>query len=245
MSSSASPADLADAIRQQAVRASGETPGIRGADWQTATVTAVGTDGTVDCGIIRARRLESYPTPLVGDRIVIVQSGIGNWLACGRVVTGADAVGHTQVARKTGDTSRTNTNTPTDDPHLAFQVSAGATYIVDGWVKYSALVDVDITIDWSTPAGALGEWTGHGMGLGTTGQTSGGYLIRTESSDVSQARNYGGTTGTAGEYSVLIMGTLRVQAAGGTYALQWAQGTAGASPTTVYTDSWLRLTRVA
>ncbi|WP_458089526.1 hypothetical protein [Streptomyces malaysiensis] len=75
--------DLADAIRLQAVTAGVAEPAVRGADWQTAIVTAVGA-GTVDCGTITARRLESYQNPGVGDRIVITQSGNGNWLACGR-----------------------------------------------------------------------------------------------------------------------------------------------------------------
>ncbi|OMI34364.1 hypothetical protein [Streptomyces sparsogenes] len=82
-------ADLADAIRLQAVTAGATEPTVRGADWQTATVTAVGA-GTVDCGTITARRLESYQNPAVGDHIVITQSGNGNWLACGRTSSTTD-----------------------------------------------------------------------------------------------------------------------------------------------------------
>lgn len=82
-------ADLADAIRLQAVTAGAAEPTVRGADWQTAIVTAVGA-GTVDCGTITARRLESYQNPAVGDRIVITQSGNGNWLACGRTAGAAE-----------------------------------------------------------------------------------------------------------------------------------------------------------
>lgn len=81
--------DLADAIRLQSVTVGTSTPAVRGADWQTAIVTAVGV-GTVDCGVITARRLESYQNPTVGDRIVITQSGNGNWLACGRTASAAD-----------------------------------------------------------------------------------------------------------------------------------------------------------
>lgn len=87
--SSSSARALADAIAGEAVRRGQTTPAVRGADWQTATVTAVGT-GTVDCGDIRARRLESYLGPAVGDLIVISRSGQGNWLAHGRTATAAD-----------------------------------------------------------------------------------------------------------------------------------------------------------
>lgn len=86
---SASPADLADAIRLQAVTAGASSPAVRGADWQTATVTAVGT-GTVDCGAITARCLDSYQGRAIGDRVVIAQSGNGNWICLGRTSSTPD-----------------------------------------------------------------------------------------------------------------------------------------------------------
>lgn len=75
---------LADAIASTARQQGEATPAVRGADWQTAIVTAVdATPGTVDCGAIRARRLPTYLVPAVGDQIVITRSGSGNWLAVG------------------------------------------------------------------------------------------------------------------------------------------------------------------
>lgn len=242
--SSATAQAVADAINAEAKRAVVSEPAVRGADVQTGTVTAVGTDGTVDIGSIRARRLESYTNPAVGDVIILARSGMGNWWAGGRTVSAADAVGSRKVALKTADTSRASNATPSDDPHLTFAVTANAKYVVDGWVKYSALTDVDLTIDWAIPSGALGEWTGHGAGLGTTAQTTSGYSIRTEANDVSQTRNFSGTD-TSAELTVLIKGTLRVAGTAGTYALQWSQGTSNASATVVYTDSWVRLERIA
>lgn len=81
---------LAQGIAQASRQAGQDTPAVRGADWQTATVTAVGSDGTVNCGTIRARRLDSYTNPAVGDQIVITQSGLRNWLALGRTTAGLD-----------------------------------------------------------------------------------------------------------------------------------------------------------
>lgn len=75
--------DLADAIRLQAVTAGAAELAVRGADWQTATVTAIGS-GAVDCGVITARCLDSYQGRAIGDRVVIAQSGNGNWICLGR-----------------------------------------------------------------------------------------------------------------------------------------------------------------
>jgi hypothetical protein len=154
-------------------------------------------------------------------------------------------VGQVQYARRTSDLSR-NASGATDDTQLTFPVVANAVYALVGWVKYSALDGADINVDWSAPAGALGEWTAHGNGFATTAQTTNGYQIRTETTDVTAARAFSGTTATAGEFSLLIMATLRTGANAGTSALQWAQNvTDAANPTTVYTDSWLRLERIA
>ena len=74
-------ASLADAVRAAAVRAGTEEPAVRGADWQTAAVTAVGSDGTVTAAGIIARRSRNYADPAIGDLIVLTNSGNGNWAA--------------------------------------------------------------------------------------------------------------------------------------------------------------------
>lgn len=90
MSVRVSPATLAAGIAAAARTAGTTDPNVRGADWQTAVVTAVGTDGTVDIGSVRARRMETYVNPLVGDQIIITQSGAGNWVAWGRTAPAVD-----------------------------------------------------------------------------------------------------------------------------------------------------------
>ncbi|MEU3613536.1 hypothetical protein ABZ725_14630 [Streptomyces sp. NPDC006872] len=79
--------DLAAAVQRAMVRTGQSTPAVRGADWETATVTAVNADGTVDAGGIEdIRRMADYQAPAVGDLIKVTQSSAGNWLAEGRMV---------------------------------------------------------------------------------------------------------------------------------------------------------------
>jgi hypothetical protein len=79
--------NLAAAVRRQSVRAGQSTPAVRGSDWETAIVTAVNTDGTVDAGGIEdIRRAATYQAPAVGDWIKITQASDGNWLAEYRLV---------------------------------------------------------------------------------------------------------------------------------------------------------------
>ncbi|MFJ7998931.1 hypothetical protein ACIQ7D_17545 [Streptomyces sp. NPDC096310] len=81
-------ADLAAELIQASRTAGAADPQVRGADWRTGTVTSVNVDGTVTIGAIRARRIpDAYPSPVVGDWIVISQSGTGNWIAHGRLAS--------------------------------------------------------------------------------------------------------------------------------------------------------------
>jgi hypothetical protein len=147
------------------------------------------------------------------------------------------------VARKVTDTARTSTGTATADPELTFTLAANAVYIMDGWIKYSADASGDLLIDWNVPSGCLGEWSGIAIGLGTSASTTSGYSLRTETNDIDQARSFAGI-GAANTVSLQIYGTIRTSS-GGTYAMTWAQGASFATATTLYTDSWLRLQRVA
>ena len=77
--------DLKWALQQQAKRTGEQSPSVRGSDWWLATVTAVGTDGTVTADGLKYRREETYQAPAVDDVIVVSQSSNGNLIAHGRM----------------------------------------------------------------------------------------------------------------------------------------------------------------
>lgn len=158
-------------------------------------------------------------------------------------------------ARKTNDTPRAATTTLTADEHLLFTIEANAVYALDGWLKYDGPANADLNVDFTAPVGCLGEWAGWGVGdpvIGATAvpgltldtQAARGYMIRTETNDITSARSFGclGTGGTP--ITLMIKGTVRNGSTAGTYSLDWAQLTSQATAVTLYTDSWLRLQRV-
>lgn len=237
MSSTSTPADVADAIRRQAVAAGVATPSVRGADWQTATVTAVGTDGTVTCGTIVARRLETYQNPLVGDRIVITQSGNGNWLACGRTTSDRDGLGTVLFKRKTADTGPRTSATPSADPHLSVTLAANATYTLDAFAKWSGDTASDMNWGWNVPGGAAGSWVCYADATSLSGLPS---TIRNIDTGIGSPRSYGVLASVNGH---IMRGTVRTTN-GGTFSVNWSSQTAGGTGVTVYADSWIRLQRV-
>ncbi|MFD1277474.1 hypothetical protein ACFQ51_52925 [Streptomyces kaempferi] len=78
---------------------------VRGADWRLATVTAVGSDGTVTADGVVCRRLETYTFPLVGDVIVITQACIGNYVTPGRIDSGSGTGWQPYTPAWTGSTT--------------------------------------------------------------------------------------------------------------------------------------------
>jgi len=160
------------------------------------------------------------------------------------------------TARKTSDTQRSATTTTVADPHLQFELEANAVYTLTGWLKYDGPTAGDINIDWTAPAGCLGEYTAWGSGNASITATVGvtltsdtqsvrGYMIRTETNDISQSRSFGCLGLALTPLTIQIWGTVRNGPTAGTYSLDWAQLASDASPTTLYTDSWLELRRTA
>ena len=163
-----------------------------------------------------------------------------------------NGIGNRQTKRRTTDTTKANTTTATNDTQITFTVDANAVYAFDGYIKYAGAND--IVIGWGIPSGALGEWQGLGNGTTVISGTntnatqqdvtsSWGYTVRTESTDIASTRVYGGIGTTA--FGIHVHGLLRVGATGGTFALAWAQGASGATVTTLYTDSFIRIEKVA
>ncbi|MEV5957308.1 hypothetical protein AB0M11_26665 [Streptomyces sp. NPDC051987] len=182
---------------------------------------------------------EAYPTPAAGQRLTasLLRSM------------------QTQTLRKSADTGRSATTTPAADPHLQLDVAASAVYRFHGWLSYDGLAAADIIVGFSVPTGALGTWGGHGGGITVTSATGGGgtqqdvvstwgYNIRLETTAIGATRTYG-CLGVGTPLGVFLYGTLRTAASAGTFALTWAQNASSATATTVYTDSYLDVLRVA
>ncbi|MDG4535336.1 hypothetical protein [Streptomyces sp. AV19] len=170
---------------------------------------------------------EAYPTFLAGQRLTAALL----------------ASAQPMVVRKTADTSRASTATPTADPHLTFSVEANAVYVWHGFIKYFADPTPDLQVNFTAPTGSLGEWHQIAAGSGTTTGTTAGYSVRMDSNDVTSGRNFYGTSDT--DMGAVIHGTLRVGSTAGTFALQWAQASSSATATILYTDSYIWMQRIA
>ena len=231
--------DLAWALKQQAKRTGERESAVRGSDWRLATVSAVGTDGTVTADGIVCRRLETYPNPVVADVIAISQSSAGNWLAWGRMASDSDALGTRLFKIKTIATGPRTSATPVADPHLSVLLAGGATYTLDVFAKWSGDGASDINWSWVIPGGATGSWVCY---AGDTAMTSTPSTMRNIDTAISGGSRSFGVIATV--LAVVMRGTVHTDAAG-TFAANWGAQTGGGAGVTVYEDSWIKLERTA
>lgn len=145
------------------------------------------------------------------------------------------------AAVKGGNTTRPSTTTLADDPHLAIDVEANATYIMDGQIIYYAAAAVDIQVGWSGPASASMEWNSLSPSEAATTPAYEG-VLKYESRNIGQTQNWGGT-------GVIIVarpsGCLQTAGLAGTFRFRWTQRVSNADATIVYAKSYIRLHRVA
>lgn len=243
------PLGMAAAIAAAARQAGRDDPEVRRADVQSGTVTAVGvTAGTVDVGSIRARRLESYLSPTVGDQVLLVQSGTGNWWAVGRIAGALAPLGEPLFKYKAAHTDRSSANTGatlTDDPDLTMALDANAVYVVEFHLHYAATDAARFRTAWTVPASATGTRSSVGPDQGVIlSSTSAGGTGRWGVHNFGTTATYGTRDSATNQCAAVEEATV-ITTAAGTCALQWSQVTSSATATRLAQGSWMRAVRLA
>lgn len=143
------------------------------------------------------------------------------------------------IARKNADEGLNNNITVQPDDDLFVSVAAGASYIVEGWLIYSAASNTpDLRINYTYPSGATFTRTDWGAPPASTSTNDVVEMSVATTADVGRAA---GTT----QRSVLIRGDLVVGGTAGTFRVTWAQVTSDANTLSMKTGSHIKLTRYA
>lgn len=134
----------------------------------------------------------------------------------------------------------TASTTLQNDDHLFFPLAINSTYFLEGFVHYDGAVTPagGLKAQFTLPAGAGIAWSN--FGVNTSGLTQ--YNATTQGIGV--ARDMG-TNGAGGILAFQPKGVLTTAGTAGTLQLQWAQQTANATPTQVFVNALLRLTKLA
>lgn len=149
-------------------------------------------------------------------------------------------------AFKLGVTTRASTTTVTDDPDLKMYLQPNATYFVEFFLTVAAILAEDIKTAWSVPAGVTSQ-TKRVLGPGSAASQvdADNIAVRIATHVYATTVIYSGVRNSLGlQFQVQEVGIVKTGATAGYVALQWAQGTSGATGTTVNEGSFCRATLV-
>lgn len=141
-------------------------------------------------------------------------------------------------ARKSADQNAPNT-TLVVDSDLALAVQPNASYHVVCMLVYSGSSSADIKVLFRTPGSASFQGVAHAL--------VGGAVSQQEVQEMPFAGNVSGLWGilSGGAAYGRVEGLLITSGSSGTFQVEYAQNTANATPTTVGTNSFMMLRRVA
>ena len=158
-------------------------------------------------------------------------------------IGGADALTGfvpTTFVRKTADESVTSSTAVQDDDHLVLAVVANATYLFDLGLFYTGATAGDIQVGFTFPAGATILWSPNALRVAATATAD---TIKRNAATSGAAESGGAVTGST--QASFPRGILRTAGTAGNLQVQWAQNASDGTATTLLTDSWLLLRRVA
>lgn len=145
-------------------------------------------------------------------------------------------------ARKTADQSVTSSTVLVNDNHLSFSVTASAVYATTLVLLFTGNSSGDLKYTWSLPTGgtwgAAGPYVPGSATAITTVQLDGNGAIPSGT-----AASIGTVTGEGD--AIVSTGLMVMSGTGGTAQFQWAQNTSNGTATTLKTNSFVMVHRVA
>jgi hypothetical protein len=146
---------------------------------------------------------------------------------------------NTTVARKTAMESVTSSTTLQGDDHLTVTVDANTIYEMTVMIRYDGDAAGDIITGWTLPAGTSWDY----IAVGLTSTAAGYNDDQTGAFDAASTPAFG-AIGAGTTCAAMLRGLLVVGGTGGGVQLRWAQRASSATPTRVFSNSYMVLRRV-
>lgn len=144
-----------------------------------------------------------------------------------------------QVARKSVTESVTSSVSPQADDHLSMTLSANTSYWLDGLLLTDGAAAGDFRLQFIVPSGTI-RWLANGLQSATAATVD----IVDRNWKVGAVTTIMGTVASGTTTAVHVAGIIRTAGSGGTFRLEWAQGTSSGTATRVFANSFLRCTRM-
>jgi hypothetical protein len=201
------------------------------------TVTGVGSAASPYVASAAVKILPDGTGPLATGGNLLKSNANGLYVSCLDVANCINAADlFYQFARKTADEAVTNSTVLQDDDHLFLTVVPNAVYEFEMVLFPIGLAAADMKFQFSSPVGSV-----FAMSLDSFDTA----LTLTKSFFFNFPAAAIGTASTVVVTPAKLTGIFKTAGTGGTLRLQWAQNTANATPSSLLTDSYMRLRRAS
>lgn len=191
---------------------------------------------------------DSIQIPVQGQPISVSQYGLRVRDAIVDLDTRLSKIESTlsNYARKATNTTRISTVTLTDDPDLKLWLEANSSYFIEFFVTTGSIPAEDFRTAWSVPAGTTtSNRRVLGPGSAALEGSADNVAARFGTHAYATPIVYNGVRSGAGlQYQVQEIAVVTTGVTAGYVALQWSQGTSGATGTAVYAESFARGTKL-
>lgn len=143
----------------------------------------------------------------------------------------------------TVDTTKTSSTALGDATGLSVALEASSTYIIDGYLAYTAGATGDLKVALSAPSGATGSWGLYGLVTSSTASVGDISAVRVDAFGDANTATAGGSDSFSGALLCVPRGYITTTDAG-TLQLRFAQNTSSGTSTVIEAGSWLRLLKV-
>jgi hypothetical protein len=141
------------------------------------------------------------------------------------------------------DVSAINDITSDNVPGLTLTLAAASTYLIDGYLAYTAGATGDIRLSWSAPNGWTGSWSWLGLDQASVGSV-GNINVLSVGVIEGVAVPFGGSDLFGSTLAARLCMYVETDAEAGDLVPRFAQVVSSATPTTVRQGSWLRAQKV-
>lgn len=146
---------------------------------------------------------------------------------------------------KSGTTDRTSTTTVTADPDLQVEVEASAEYELTFMLRISGNQTGRIDIQFTTPTGATGSFSCTRLVSTATADSGDATEVRSSTRLTYNVETTFSPISTTAHQVLIGSGRLITASTAGIFSVDWAQNVSNGTATSMHSDSFIKLVRIA
>jgi hypothetical protein len=136
--------------------------------------------------------------------------------------------------RASSDTTKTSSTALGDATGMTLELEASSTYVMDGYLAYTAGATGDLKVAWTVPTGTTGHWCLYGL-----------YARRITAFGDANTQSIGGSDSLSGSLAALPRLYVVTSTTAGDITMRFAQNTSSGTSTIIRIGTWVRAVKVA